>query len=229
MILRRLRLSSKPLLISPSHSIWQCTLLRLAYHPSTALWSYPCLILQASSVRGYTVPRPCILKICTVGQIIFGHVCDIAPYAYVVIASGSGAALSAYLLWGFAHSLGPIFAFVVVFGSLVCKTPHKVPSIKLTDQFQSGGFGSVWPAASVEIAGPEQSSVSSIFGFFSMTKGVAAVIGPLIAAALHHPEQAAMRSTYSGYGFRDVTLFVGSMMVATAAGGLATRLAKRVY
>ncbi|KAG8689256.1 hypothetical protein FRC11_003531, partial [Ceratobasidium sp. 423] len=55
-------------------------------------------------------------------------------------------------------------------------------------------------------------------GFLSMAKGLAAIIGPLIAAALHHPEQAAMKSTYSGYGFRDVTLFVGSMMVATAVG-----------
>ncbi|KAB5587828.1 transport protein [Ceratobasidium theobromae] len=145
-----------------------------------------------------------------IGQIAFGHVCDNAPYAYAVIVSGAGAALSAYLLWGFAHSLGLIFAFVVVFGSL------------------SGGFGSVWPAACIEIAGSEQSSVSNIFGFFSMTKGVAAIIGPLIAAALHHPEQAAMKSIYSGYGFRDVTLFVGSMMVATAAGGVVSRLARRV-
>ncbi|ELU45212.1 MFS_1 domain-containing protein [Rhizoctonia solani AG-1 IA] len=96
------------------------------------------------------------------GQIIFGHVCDIAPYQYVVIASGAGAALSAYLLWGFAHSLGLIFAFVIVFGSI------------------SGGFGSVWPAASVDIAGSEQSAVSNVFGLLAMTKGVAAVIGPLI-------------------------------------------------
>lgn len=86
----------------------------------------------------------------------------------------------------------------------------------------------MWPAASVEVAGADQSAVSNIFGFFSMTKGVAAIVGPLIAAALHHPEEAASRSTYSGYGFRDVTLFVGSMMVATAVGGLSTRLAKRL-
>ena len=59
-------------------------------------------------------------------------------------------------------------------------------------------------------------------------KGISAVIGPLTAAELYHPEQATMRSTYSGYGFRDVTLFVGSRMVATAAGRVATKLAKRV-
>lgn len=145
-----------------------------------------------------------------IGQIAFGHACDVAPYSYVMIVSGTGAALSAYLLWGFAHSLGLVFAFAVIFGSL------------------SGGYSSVWPAASVEVAGADQSAVSNIFGFFSMTKGVAAIIGPLIAAALHHPEQAASRSTYSGYGFRDVTLFVGSMMVATAVGGFSTRLAKRL-
>ncbi|KAG8747744.1 hypothetical protein FRC10_011873 [Ceratobasidium sp. 414] len=144
-----------------------------------------------------------------IGQIGFGHVCDIAPYAYVMIASGAGAALSAYLLWGFAHNLGIIFAFVVIFGSL------------------SGGFSSVWPAACSEIAGPEQTgSVPNIFGFFGMVKGVAAIVGPLIAAALHHPREAAMRSTYSGYGFKSITLFVGGMMVATTLGGLATRVIK---
>ncbi|KAH7322172.1 major facilitator superfamily domain-containing protein [Rhizoctonia solani] len=145
-----------------------------------------------------------------IGQIIFGHACDIAPYQYVIVISGVGAALSAYLLWGFAHSLGLIFAFVVVFGSL------------------SGGFASVWPAASVDIAGSEQSAFLNVYGLLTMTKGIAAVIGPLIAAALYHPEQASVKNTYSGYGFRDVTIFVGTMMVATAAGGVATKWAKRV-
>ncbi|KAG8689254.1 hypothetical protein FRC11_003529, partial [Ceratobasidium sp. 423] len=143
-------------------------------------------------------------------QIIFGYACDIAPYQYVVIVSGAGAALSAYLLWGFAHSLGLIFAFVIIFGSL------------------SGGFASVWPAVSMDIAGSEQSIFLNVYGLLTMTKGVAAVIGPLIAAALYHPEEAAVRNTYSGYGFKDVTLFVGSMMVATAAGGVAAQWAKRV-
>ncbi|CAE6466088.1 unnamed protein product [Rhizoctonia solani] len=145
-----------------------------------------------------------------IGQIIFGHACDVAPYHYVIIISGAGAALSAYLLWGFAHSLGLIFAFVVVFGSL------------------SGGFASVWPAASVDIAGSEQSAFLNVYGLLTMTKGIAAIIGPLIAAALYHPEQASIKNTYSGYGFRDVTIFVGTMVMATAAGGVATKWVKRV-
>lgn len=144
-----------------------------------------------------------------------------------MIASGTGAALSAYLLWGFAHSLGLIFAFVVVFGSLVRILPTYFHLCsEHTGILQSGGFSSVWPAACSEIAGPEQGSVSNIFGCLGMVKGGAAVIGPLIAAALHRPQEAAMKSTYSGYGFREITLFVGSMMVATAFGGVTTRLIK---
>ncbi|CAE6481324.1 unnamed protein product [Rhizoctonia solani] len=145
-----------------------------------------------------------------IGQIIFGHACDVAPYQYVIVISGAGAALSAYLLWGFAHSLGLIFAFVIVFGSL------------------SGGFASVWPAASADIAGSEQSAFLNAYGLLTMGKGIAAIVGPLMAAALYHPEQATVKNTYSGYGFRDVTVFVGTMMVATAVGGVATKLAKRV-
>ncbi|KAJ1301970.1 hypothetical protein OPQ81_000807 [Rhizoctonia solani] len=106
--------------------------------------------------------------------------------------------------------LGVIFAFVIIFGSL------------------SGGFASVWPAVSVDIAGSEESVFLNVYGLLTMTKGVAAIIGPLIASALYRPEEAAVRNTYSGYGFRDVTLFVGSMMVATALGGVAAKWAKRV-
>ncbi|CUA69955.1 hypothetical protein RSOLAG22IIIB_08798 [Rhizoctonia solani] len=145
-----------------------------------------------------------------IGQIIFGHACDVAPYQYVIVVSGAGAALSAYLLWGFAHSLGLVFAFAIVFGSL------------------SGGFASVWPAASADIAGSEQTVYLNAYGLLTMGKGVAAIVGPLMAAALYHPEQATVKNTYSGYGFKDVTLFVGTMMAATAVGGVATKWAKRI-
>ncbi|KAG8717158.1 hypothetical protein FRC08_008105 [Ceratobasidium sp. 394] len=194
-----------PLFLSVSATIF---IQAIAYFPVSLYMSVYTASLGLPPLNGTLVLAVFNLA-SVIGQIGFGHVCDIAPYAYVMIASGAGAALSAYLLWGFAHNLGIIFAFVVVFGSL------------------SGGFSSVWPAACSEIAGPEQSgSVSNIFGFFGMVKGVAAIVGPLIAAALHHPQEAATRSTYSGYGFRDITLFVGGMMVATTLGGLTTRVIK---
>ncbi|ELU45213.1 MFS_1 domain-containing protein [Rhizoctonia solani AG-1 IA] len=176
----------------------------LAYFPVSLYMTVYTTSLGLSSLNGALVLSVFNFS-SIIGQIVFGHACDIMPYQYVIIVSGAGAALSAYLLWGFAHSLGLIFAFAIVFGSL------------------GGGFASVWPAASVDIAGSEQSVFLNAYGLLTMGKGVAAIVGPLMAAALYHPEEAAVRNTYSGYGFHDVTLFVGSMMVATAAGGVVTK------
>ncbi|ELU36534.1 MFS_1 domain-containing protein [Rhizoctonia solani AG-1 IA] len=93
---------------------------------------------------------------------------------------------------------------------------------------QSGGFTSIWPAAVTDIVGPEhQATVPNVFGILGVWKGVAAIIGPVVAAALHHPHESAVRTAYSGYGFRDVTLFVGSMMLATAAGGVSSKFLSR--
>ncbi|KAL5638585.1 hypothetical protein ACGC1H_005301 [Rhizoctonia solani] len=181
----------------------------LAYFPVSLYMSVYTTSLGLPSVDGTIVLA--VFNLATaVGQILFGYFCDLVPYHYIVIVSGAGASLSAYLLWGFAHNLGVIFAFVVIFGTL------------------SGGFSSVWPAASVDIVGPDhQATVPSVIGVLGIPKGIAAVVGPIIAAALHHPHESAVRTAYSGYGFRDVTLFVGSMMFVTAAGGVSSKLLSR--
>ncbi|KEP48260.1 MFS monocarboxylate transporter [Rhizoctonia solani 123E] len=145
-----------------------------------------------------------------VGQVLLGQLCDIVPYQYIIIASGFGSCLAAFLLWGFAHNLGLILGFVILFG------------------ITAGGFTSVWPAACADIAGPENpESIPNVYGFLGITKGVAAVIGPVVAACLHRLQDSAIRETYSGYGFRDVTIFVGAMMFVTTLGGVFTRLLSR--
>ncbi|KEP47903.1 MFS monocarboxylate transporter [Rhizoctonia solani 123E] len=181
----------------------------LAYFPVSLYMSVYTTSLGLPAVNGTIVVAIFNLAAVT-GQVIFGHFCDVAPYPYVIIISGAGASLSAYLLWGFAHNLGVIFAFVIVFGLM------------------SGGFTSIWPAASADIVGPEhQATVPNVFGVLGAWKGIAAVIGPVVAAALHHPDQSSIRTAYSGYGFRDVTLFVGSMMLATAVGGVSSKFLSR--
>jgi hypothetical protein len=45
-------------------------------------------------------------------------------------------------------------------------------------------------------------------GCFAVVKGIAAVVGPLIAAALHDTSNRA-KSLYGGFGFRNVEIFVG--------------------
>lgn len=54
-----------------------------------------------------------------IGQIIFGYICDRTAYTRVMFVSSVGAALSGYLLWGYAHDTARLFTFVAIFGGLV--------------------------------------------------------------------------------------------------------------
>lgn len=81
-------------------------------------------------------------------------------YTNVIIFSGLASALSAFLVWGFGHNLGLVFAFVITFGAIVSRMTvstvyaanvHHV-LMPLTSM-QSGGFSSVTPSASSDIVG----------------------------------------------------------------------------
>lgn len=53
------------------------------------------------------------------GQVIAGTFCDRIGYSVLMVASGLGSAVAAYVLWGFAHNAALIYLFVIVFGALV--------------------------------------------------------------------------------------------------------------
>ncbi|KDQ20064.1 hypothetical protein BOTBODRAFT_27484 [Botryobasidium botryosum FD-172 SS1] len=147
----------------------------------------------------------------TTGQLIFGHICDRAPYIRVMVFSAAGSALSAYLLWGFGHSLSLVFLFVIIFGGL------------------GGGFFAIGPAASTDVAGTEHSN-SVIFGAFLLVKGFAVILGPILATRLHDPHALIIPGSarnFGGYGFTTVTLFVGGMMVAATAGSIVSMGVRR--
>lgn len=75
-------------------------------------------------------------------------------YTHVIVFSGVGSALSAFLMWGFAKSLGMIFAFVVIFGGIVSPVQTFAFEVEADkDSHQSSGFSSTAPAASKDIAG----------------------------------------------------------------------------
>jgi hypothetical protein len=89
------------------------------------------------------------------------------------------------------------------------------------------------------MTGTRNHITSLAMGCFAVVKGIAAVVGPLIAAALHDTSNRA-KSLYGGFGFRNVEIFVGpssfpdffqalsaqkkkttgSMAVATSIGGV---------
>ena len=73
-----------------------------------------------------TVALTCFNLARVVGQIGLGDLCDRMMYTHLIIISGALSALSAFLMWGFAHNLASVFAFVVVFGIIVSFSPVSV-------------------------------------------------------------------------------------------------------
>lgn len=57
-------------------------------------------------------------------QVVLGHMCDRFPYAWIMLASTLVSGISVFVLWGFAHTLGLLFAFAAVYGGLV--RPHHI-------------------------------------------------------------------------------------------------------
>ncbi|KAH7877121.1 major facilitator superfamily domain-containing protein [Lentinula edodes] len=140
--------------------------------------------------------------------ILFGQICDSYPYATVILCSGLGSALGAFFLWGFATNLGLVFAFALVFGGL------------------SGGFPGIWPAAATEIAGSRDEHTSLAFGAFGVAKGIAAIVGPIIAASLHDKNKYGL-AKYGAYGFLKVEIFVGVMAITTVFCAIAVAFISR--
>ncbi|CAE6526963.1 unnamed protein product, partial [Rhizoctonia solani] len=82
----------------------------------------------------------------------------------------------------------------------------QIPQLGVAHDFTSRSMLWNWRWRA-DIAGPgNPESIPNMYGFLGITKGVAAVIGPVVAASLHRLQDSAIRETYSGYGFRDVTI-----------------------
>ncbi|KAF8302323.1 MFS general substrate transporter [Clavulina sp. PMI_390] len=121
-----------------------------------------------------------------VGQVLAGLYCERRPYTGVIFLSGLSASVLAYGLWGFAHNLSTVFIFSIAFA------------------FTAGAFSSTWMSAATHIAASRPAS--DVFMSLAVVKGISAVVGPLIAAALH-PKKASTayltsgRGGWGGYGF----------------------------
>jgi MFS family permease len=161
----------------------------LGFFPVSVFISTYTSALTSSSISP-TVALSLFNAASVVCYVIFGRICDSYPYPTVMLFSGLGSALAAFFLWGFATNIGLVFAFSLVFGGL------------------SGGFPGVWPAAATEIAGNKHENTSLAFGAFGVVKGIAAIVGPIIAASLRN-KKATGSAKYGAYGYRSIEIFVG--------------------
>ncbi|KAJ4478343.1 MFS general substrate transporter [Lentinula aciculospora] len=166
-----------------------------------------------ASINSATLPTTIVLALFNVASVVcyalFGRLCDSYPYQYIILCSGVGSAFAAFFLWGFATSLALVFTFAIVFGGV------------------SGGFSGVWLPAASAIGGTRNEITTLVFALLGAAKGIASIVGPVIAASLHNSHEQNSKTMYGGFGFRKVELFVGSMAVGTVMGALGLTFSRR--
>ncbi|KAF8321253.1 MFS general substrate transporter, partial [Clavulina sp. PMI_390] len=134
-----------------------------------------------------------------IASVLTGHWCDHHPYTIVMIATTTFGCALVLGLWGFATTLSRILAFYLTFGAL------------------SGSFLAVWTPSVTDVAGSNGSPIVTLMVF----KGLAAVIGPIVAATLHPrrggedaicSRSSVLSSAWGACGFRSMMIFVGVAM-----------------
>ncbi|TFK93289.1 MFS general substrate transporter [Polyporus arcularius HHB13444] len=144
------------------------------------------------------------------GQVLLGHLTDRFPYPSIMVVSSIGSALGAFLLWGFANAAIYLYFFAVIFGCL------------------SGGFSSTWTNAAAECAGNNPEYAGMAFSGLAFSKGVSAVVGPIISGLLLEAGKgASMSHGFGRSGYGAVEIFVGSCALATGVGSMGVALARR--
>lgn len=155
----------------------------------------------------------------TVFQVLFGHLCDRVPYAWIMIASTLVSGLSVFLLWGFAHTVGVMFAFAIIYGGLVRPSDFTlITSDRAGSLRKMGGFKSAGPIAVSDCAGSKPEQASIIWACSYVARGIAVVIGPLISGMLYDTRKASVEGHlhFGGYGFETLEIFAGTCAIAAS-------------
>ncbi|PWN34550.1 MFS general substrate transporter, partial [Meira miltonrushii] len=128
------------------------------------------------------------------GEIIIGHACDRFPYPSIIFLIGAMASSSAFLLFGLAQSLVGVIFFVLLFG------------------MAAGSYCSIWTPAAYDISRLYNMQTANVLLGLTIPRGLASAIGPLIAAALYHPEKNQAKAIFGAFGFDGLIVFVGACM-----------------
>lgn len=149
---------------------------------------------------------------------LFGYLCDRVSYVGVIIFSGLGSSILAFVLWGFAHNLTLVYVFVVLLGSVVSLSCYPYFPGILTRLFRVVVLLQLYLplVPSYQVSIPilcyrvgltfylSGSQPTTPFMALTALRGIGAIIGPLISAALH-PSRVEMglpsSSGWGGYGF----------------------------
>ena len=160
-------------------------------------------------------------------QVVLAHMCNRFPYAWIMGASTLISGIAVFVLWGFAHMLGMLFAFAVVYGGLVglLHPPSSRAWLKqgILLLIQTGGYFSTGPVSVCDCAVDKPEQMSIIWAANYLVRGASIVVGPLIAGLLYDTGKASLDPNmhFGGYGFKMLQVFVS---VCTVAASVASAL-----
>ena len=91
---------------------------------------------------------------------------------------------------------------------------------------------STFTAVARDVAGSSANPafVSILFCAFSISRGIASIIGPIVAAALFDyssSDGGGGGGDFGKYGFKKITIFVGIMALLSAFGGVGLGFARK--
>ncbi|KAM0750692.1 MFS general substrate transporter [Meredithblackwellia eburnea MCA 4105] len=136
----------------------------------------------------------------TIGALLSGWLSDRYSYSLLMVVMGIVTSATALLMWGFADTLGKTFGFAVIFGLF-------------------SGNTSLWMTVSRDVSGTNLQKSSLVFCSFCIARGIASVLGPLIASSLYRKSDSMKIATWGRFGFSQVIIFVGAMAIASSVGG----------
>ena len=143
------------------------------------------------------------------GQIAVGWLSDDrVPYSILMSAIGFLSAVVCFFSFGFASTLPLLFLFALLFGAV-------------------SGICSVWSSVAKDIAGTNAQLPALIFSCFGIARGIASVLGPILASTLYDERLLdSKEGTFGLFGFRNIIIFVGCLSFLSGLGGIAMGLAR---
>lgn len=131
-----------------------------------------------------------------IGEVGFGLLSDYVNVHILVVISSSVAALSTFLLWGFANSFGMLIAYALVFGTF------------------GAGYIALWARMGTLFG---EKDAPMVYSVMCAGRGISIASGPISSAIL---KGRIVNGAFGAGRFRTLVLFVGVCLSVSAALGL---------
>jgi MFS family permease len=139
-----------------------------------------------------------------------GYLCDRFSYTGITLGIGIAGTLASLLLFGLAKNLAMVLLFTLIFG------------------WAAGSFCATWPASATDIARLRNMQSADVMITYTIMRGIAAIVGPLVAAKLYRPDLKADAAVFGSFGFAPLTIFVGICMSLVAGLAVLAEVSRRM-